>query len=139
MRIVIVAGEFNPPLPDRMVAAAMRKAKELGVTTEVVRVSGAWEIPLAVKAALARRDVAAAVAIAAIVRGETKHDELIAVAVADALMDLQLATGKPIGLGITGPGMTWKQAEARVDNAARALAAAVRAAGAKGRNRSRPR
>jgi 6,7-dimethyl-8-ribityllumazine synthase len=129
VNLVLVASEFNAPLPDRMLAAAEGKAKELGATVvEVVRVPGVWEIPLAVKRALARREVDAAVAIGAIVRGETRHDELIADAVAAALMSLQVATGKPVGLGITGPGMTWEQAEARVGNAARAVAACVRMA-----------
>jgi len=130
MRIVLVASEFNAPIPDRMVEAARRRADALGATVvAVVRVPGTWELPLAVKRALARRDVDAVVAIGAVVRGETKHDELIAEAVAPALMRLQLEAGKPVGLGITGPGMTWRQAEARVENAARAVEAAVRAAG----------
>lgn len=140
MNIVLVASEFNAPIPERMLDAARRKAKELGVTVlDVVRVPGSWEIPLAVRRALARRDVDAAVAIGAIVAGETKHDDLIAEAVADALMHLQLTTGKPIGLGITGPGMTWEQAEARVESAARAVAAVVRMATPRRAGPSHPR
>ena len=128
MRIVLVASEFNAPIPDRMVEVARTRAKALGAEVEVVRVPGTWEIPLAIRAVLARRDVDAAVAIGAVVTGETKHDALIAEAVARELMHLQRETGKPIGLGITGPGMTWEQAEARVKNAGRAVDAAVRAA-----------
>jgi len=127
VNIVLVVSEFNAPLPDRMLEAAQGQAKALGAkVVDVVRVPGAWEIPVAVKRVLARRDVDAVVAIGAIVKGETDHDELIAGTVAGALMELQLATGKPVSLGITGPGMTWDQAEARVENAARAVAAAVR-------------
>jgi len=128
VRIVLVASEFNAPIPDRMVEVARTRAKALGAEVEVVRVPGTWEIPLAVRAVLARRNVDAAVAIGAVVTGETKHDALIAEAVARELMHLQRETGKPIGLGITGPGMTWEQAEARVKNAGRAVDAAVRAA-----------
>jgi 6,7-dimethyl-8-ribityllumazine synthase len=128
VRIVLVASEFNAPIPDRMVEVARTRAKALGAEVEVVRVPGTWEIPLAVRAVLARRNVDAAVAIGAVVTGETKHDELIAGAVARELMHLQRETGKPVGLGITGPGMTWEQAEARVKNAGRAVDAAVRAA-----------
>ena len=128
MRIVLVASEFNAPIPDRMVEVARTRAKALGAEVEVVRVPGTWEIPLAVRAVLARRNVDAAVAIGAVVTGETKHDKLIAGAVARELMHLQRETGKPVGLGITGPGMTWEQAEARVKNAGRAVDAAVRAA-----------
>jgi len=128
VHIVLVASEFNAPIPDKMVEVARTRARALGVEAEVVRVPGTWEIPLAVRAVLARRDVDAAVAIGAVVTGETKHDELIAEAVARELMHLQRETGKPVGLGITGPGMTWEQAEARVKNAGRAVEAAVRAA-----------
>lgn len=140
VRIALVASEFNVPIPDRMLAAAKAKAKELGARVVAVeRVPGVWEIPLAVKRLLARRDVDAVVAIGAVVRGQTKHDELIATTVARALMDLQLAAGKPVGLGITGPGMTWALAEARVRNAARAVEAAVRAAGSGPAGKRRPR
>ena len=128
MRIVLVASEFNAPIPDRMVEVARTRAKALGAEVEVVRVPGTWEIPLAIRAVLAQRNVDAAVAIGAVVTGKTKHDALIAEAVARELMHLQRETGKPIGLGITGPGMTWEQAEARVKNAGRAVDAAVRAA-----------
>ena len=129
MNIVLVASEFNAPIPDRMVEIARARAKALGVKVmEVVRVPGIWEIPLAVRVLLARPDVHAAVAIGAVVTGETEHDELIAGAVARELMRAQREFGKPVALGITGPGMTWKQAEARVKNAGRAVDAAVRMA-----------
>lgn len=127
MRIAFVASEFNAPIPDRMLEAAQTRAEELRASVvAVVRVPGAWEIPLAVKSLLRRRDVDAAVAIGAVVKGETEHDELIALTVAHELMHLQLETGKPVGLGITGPDMTWEQAKARVGNGARAVDAVVR-------------
>jgi len=108
------------------VARALARAKELGAeVVEVVRVPGTFEIPLALKRLLARRDVDGAVAIGAVIKGQTKHDELIAHAVAGRLLDLELETGKPIGLGITGPGMSAKVAARRIRNAARAVDAAV--------------
>jgi len=129
VNIALVASEFNAPIPEKMLAAARGRADALGVkVVAVVRVPGTWEIPLAAKAALARKDVDAVVAIGALVQGETGHDALIGDAVARALMELMLASGKPIGLGITGPGMTWEQAEERVENAVRAVDAAVRMA-----------
>jgi 6,7-dimethyl-8-ribityllumazine synthase len=112
-----------------MLKAAEAHAKKLGVeVVAVVRVPGVWELPLAVKSLLAREDVDAVVAIGAVVKGGTEHDELIARTVAIALMFAQVDAHKPVGLGITGPGMTWAQAEARIANAARAVDAAVRMA-----------
>ena len=129
MRIALVASEFNDPIPDRMLEVAKARAEKLGVeVAAVVRVPGVWELPLAVRSLLAREDVDAVVAIGAIVKGQTKHDELIAQTVALALMVAQVDARKPVGLGITGPGMTWAQAEARIGNAARAVDAAVRMA-----------
>lgn len=129
MNIALVASEFNAPIPDRMLDAAKARARKLAAkVVAVVRVPGVWELPLAAKALLARKDVDAVVAVGAVVQGDTRHDALIAGVVAEALMRLQLETGKPVGLGITGPGMTWSQAEARVENAGRAVEAAVRMA-----------
>ena len=93
--------------------------------TAVVRVPGTFEIPLAVQRLLGRSDVDAAVAIGAVVKGETLHDEALMAAVPQALLDVGLRAAKPIGLGITGPGMTDVQALARVDKGADAVDAAV--------------
>ena len=126
MRLAVVAAAFNADVTDKMVARALARAKELGAeVVEVVRVPGTFEIPLALKRLLARTDIDGGVAIGAVIKGQTKHDELIAHAVAGRLLDLQLETGKPIGLGITGPGMSAKVAVRRIRNAARAVDAVV--------------
>ncbi len=125
MRLVIVASLFNREVVDPMVERALKRAAELGLqVTTVVRVPGAFEIPPAVQRLLERSDVDAAVALGAVIKGETKHDEVIMQAAAAALMDIGLRTGKPVGLGITGPGMTDRQAKARIAAASRAVDAA---------------
>jgi len=126
MRLAIVASSFNAEITDRMVERALAKAKELGAeVVEVVRVPGAFEIPPALHRLLRRKDIDAGVAIGAVIKGQTKHDELIAHAVARALLDLEIGTGKPVGLGISGPGMSHALAVRRIGNAARAVEAAV--------------
>ncbi len=125
MRLVIVASRFNGEVVDPMVERALQRAAELDVkVTTVVRVPGAFEIPPAVQRLLERSDVDGAVALGAVITGETKHDEVIMHAVVPALLDIGLRTGKPVGLGITGPGMTERQAKARIAYAARAVDAA---------------
>lgn len=125
MRLAIVASQFNREIVDAMVERALARAKELGLqVTTVVRVPGTFEVPPAIQRLLERTDVDGAVALGAVIQGETKHDEVIMQAAADALMDIGLRTGKPVGLGITGPGMTYKQAKARIDAASRAVDAA---------------
>jgi 6,7-dimethyl-8-ribityllumazine synthase len=125
MRLAVVASRFNPEVTDLMLDRALERAKELGLDVSlVVRVPGAFEIPLAVERLLGRSDVDGAVAVGAVIKGETLHDEVIMQAMARGLMDVGLRAGKPVGLGVTGPGMTDEQAIARIDAAARAVDAA---------------
>jgi len=126
LRIALVASLFNRDVVDRMLDEALARARKLNATVvTVVRVPGAFEIPLAVQRLLERDDVDGAVAIGAVIKGETKHDEVIMETTSRALMDIGLRTGKPVGLGITGPGMTDEQAMARTPNAARAVESVV--------------
>jgi 6,7-dimethyl-8-ribityllumazine synthase len=127
-RISIIAAEFNRAIIDPMVVAARDEAKQLGIAIDrEVRVPGSLEIPLVAAALLARRDVDAVAALGYLEKGETLHGEVIGHVVYRALVELQLAHRKPIGVGIIGPGATLQQAEARHDGFARA---AVRAAAA---------
>jgi len=126
MNLAIVAAEFNPEVTDRMVEKAVARAKERGVrVASLVRVPGTFEIPLRIQRLLERPDVDAAVAIGAVIKGETLHDEALMAAVPKALLDIGLRSGKPVGLGITGPGMTDEQALARVDKGAEAVDVAL--------------
>jgi len=126
MRLAIVAAEFHREVTDRMLETALARAKERGIrVTSVVRVPGTFEIPLAVQRLLERPDVDAAVAIGAVIKGETLHDEALMAAVPKALLEVGLRSGKPVGLGITGPGMTDEQALARVGKGADAVDAAL--------------
>jgi 6,7-dimethyl-8-ribityllumazine synthase len=126
MRLAIVAAEFNREVTDRMVERALARAKERGIrVSSVVRVPGTFEIPLAVQRLLERPDVDGAVAIGAVIKGETLHDEALMAVVPKALLDVGLRSGKPVGFGITGPGMTDEQALARVDKGAEAVDAAL--------------
>jgi 6,7-dimethyl-8-ribityllumazine synthase len=126
MNLAIVAAEFHRDITDRMVERALARAKERGIrVTAVVRVPGTFEIPLAVQRLLGRADVDAAVAIGAVIKGETLHDEALMAAVPMALLNVGLRSSKPVGLGITGPGMTDEQALARVEKGAEAVDAAM--------------
>lgn len=126
MRLAIVAAEFNREVTDLMVEKALARAEERGIhVTSVVRVPGVFEIPLAVERLLERADVDAAVAIGAVIKGGTLHDEALMAAVPKALLDIERAAHKPVGLGITGPGMTDEQAIARIGKGAEAVDVAL--------------
>jgi len=126
-RLAIVAAEFNRPLVDAMVEAALDEARREGarVAMDPVRVPGSYETPIVTSALIARRDVDAVVVLGYIERGETQHGEVMGQVVQGALVSLAIEHRKPVGIGIIGPGATREQAEERKDSYARA---AVRAA-----------
>jgi 6,7-dimethyl-8-ribityllumazine synthase len=125
-RIALVQADFHFTITTRMANAALEKARQLGAPVIAhAHVPGAFDLPLAVKRLLGRGDVDAVVCVGAILQGETMHDEVIANACAQALTGLALATGKPVGFGVTGPGMTLAQAEARIPAGAFAVESVI--------------
>lgn len=78
-------------------------------------VPGCYDMPLVIDELLKRRDVDAVITLGAIIKGETKHDEVIANSVAKSFIDLSLKYRKPVILGIGGPDMTLEQAKDRVE------------------------
>ncbi|BEP18493.1 6,7-dimethyl-8-ribityllumazine synthase [Pyrofollis japonicus] len=130
IRLGIVVSEFNYDVTYLMMQRAISHAKFLGaVVTYVAKAPGAYDIPLLVEKMLKKDDVDAVVALGAIIKGATKHDEVIAHQVARKLVDLAEKYGKPVTLGISGPGMNRMQALERVDDyARRAVEAAIKLA-----------
>ncbi|HID04682.1 MAG TPA: 6,7-dimethyl-8-ribityllumazine synthase [Candidatus Caldiarchaeum subterraneum] len=128
MKIAIVVSEFNSPITEKMLESALRHAEKIGVEiSHVVKVPGSYDMPIAVKRLLSRDDVDAVVTLGAIIKGETRHDEVIAHALAHTLHELSITYDKPVALGVAGPGLSWEQAEARIDEyATRALNAAIK-------------
>ncbi|MDP6659168.1 MAG: 6,7-dimethyl-8-ribityllumazine synthase [Candidatus Poseidoniia archaeon] len=98
-----------------MAVAAGERAGELGLEVVAERwVPGALECPLALQRLLARDDIAGAVLLGIIERGETQHGLAMGQAVVQAVLDLQLATGKPVGMGVIGPGAEPQHIEPRL-------------------------
>lgn len=69
----------------------------------VVRVPGAWELPLACQHMIATGRFDAVIALGAVVRGETAHFEFISGECARGLMQLAAETGVPVGFGVLTP------------------------------------
>lgn len=131
LRVCLIVSRFNSDITDSLLEGALTTLKEWRVKSaniRVVRVPGAFEIPLACAKLLAtRKKPDAIVALGCIIKGETKHDEYISHAVAGALQDLMLAHKKPIGFGIITPN-TLEQAKARSRGETNHGASAARAA-----------
>ncbi len=127
IRIALVASEFNYDVTLLMLERAKEEVDFLGASLgPVVKTPGVYDLPLAVRALFARRDVDAVVALGAVIEGETQHDEVVMHQAARKLLDLSVEHGKPLGLGISGPGETRLQAQDRIENAANAVRAAVK-------------
>ncbi len=127
MKIAIVVSDFNSDVTHPMLERALAHAKALGADiARVVHVPGVYDMPLAIKKLLARKDIDGVAILGAVIKGETLHDELISNATARAATRLALEFEKPVGLGITGPGMTREQARDRIDNAKHAVEAVVK-------------
>jgi len=130
VKLGIAASEFNWDIVGPMLDFAKRHANflEADVVAEVL-VPGVYELPLAAKALVERPDVDAVVTLGAVIEGETQHDEMVMQQATRKLIDLAVEHGKPVALGISGPGMTRLQALDRVNEyAKRAVEAAVKMA-----------
>jgi 6,7-dimethyl-8-ribityllumazine synthase len=126
LKIALVVSDFNSDVTSMMLERARRHAEFLGAeVTHLVHVPGVYDMPLIVKRLLGRDDVDGIALLGAVIKGDTKHDELIAGTTAAAAVDLSLQFNKPVGLGITGPGMDRMQALDRIDNAKNAVESVV--------------
>ncbi len=115
MNIAIVVSEFNDEVTSKMLEIALEKARSLKINvSHTCKVPGAFDMPIMIDALLKKKEIDAVVTLGAIIKGETKHDELIAKVVAKTLSELSLKYQKPVSLGITGPGMSERQAHQRI-------------------------
>ena len=117
IRIAIVVSEFNKEITYKMSDLAKENVNKQNDATlnYVCYVPGCYDMPLIINELLRRKDVDAVITLGAIIKGETKHDELIANSVANSLIDLSLEYRKPVILGISGPGITLQQARDRIE------------------------
>ncbi|MET1128766.1 MAG: 6,7-dimethyl-8-ribityllumazine synthase [Thermoproteota archaeon] len=130
VKIGIVVSEFNYDVTYLMLQRAVSYAKFLGASVAyIVKSPGVYDMPILVEELLKKDDVDAVVALGAVITGATKHDEVIAHQTARKLMDLAEKYGKPVTLGVSGPGMNRVQALERIDDyARRSVEAAVKLA-----------
>jgi len=114
-RFVVLASRFNEVITQRLVDGALDALVKHGASyddVDLVWVPGAWELPAAARRALVTERYDAAVAVGAVIRGETPHFEYVAGEAARGLADVSAEFDRPIGFGLlTCDNMA--QAEAR--------------------------
>ena len=127
LRVGVVCARWNPTVTDAMLTAALDTLRRRGARASdvsVARVPGAFEVAAGAKALIDSGRFHAVVALAAIVRGQTTHHQVLGHSVASALAALTVQAGIPIGFGILTC-ETMEQARERTDKGVEAAEAAI--------------
>jgi 6,7-dimethyl-8-ribityllumazine synthase len=118
-RFVLVVADFYADLAAQLEDGARRGLRDCGVAdhdVETARVPGCFELPLAARRLIVEGNVDGVVALGIVIRGDTPHFEFVAGECARGIMEVQLATGIPIGFGVLTTDNR-AQAEERADPA----------------------
>lgn len=102
-RFGIVLGRFNGFIGERLLDGALDTLARHGVEAgqiEVVRVPGAFEIPLTLKALAAARKYDALIALGAVIRGATPHFEYVAGECAKGIAQVMMQYDIPVAFGV---------------------------------------
>ena len=103
LRFGIVASRFNDFIVERLLEAAVETLVNAGAEAgdlDVVRVPGAFEIPLALKLLAAGNRYDGLLAIGCVIRGETPHFDYVAGEASRGVTDISLEHRIPVGFGI---------------------------------------
>lgn len=102
-RIAVVASRFNESITRALLEGALDALVRHGASfddIDVIWVPGAWELPLAVRAAMASERYDAIVALGAVIRGDTPHFEYVAGEASRGLADAAIEAEIPVGFGL---------------------------------------
>ena len=114
-RFAVVVSRFNEEITEGLLRGARQALAEALVSdadVTVMRVPGAFEIPITALRAAETGHFDAVICIGCVIKGETMHFEYIAGTVCQAIADAASATGVPIALGVLTT-LTEEQAIAR--------------------------
>jgi 6,7-dimethyl-8-ribityllumazine synthase len=102
-RFALVASRFNHFIVDRLVDGALDAIVRHGGDASritIVRVPGAWEIPVVVARLAQKRSVDAIIALGAVIRGSTPHFDYVAAEVTKGIATVSMQTGVPVAFGV---------------------------------------
>jgi 6,7-dimethyl-8-ribityllumazine synthase len=103
IRLALIVARFNEEVTARLLEGALAEARALGVHQDritILRVPGAFEIPLVVKRLCDANKVDAIACLGAVIRGETAHFEYVCEAAVGGIAALGREYGLPITNGI---------------------------------------
>ena len=119
LRFAIIAARFNDAVVERLIDGAVRSLDGHGADParlELVRVPGAYDLPLVARRIAESGRADAIIALGAVIRGETAHFEYVASACAQGLARVADETGVPVAFGVLTT-ENEEQAEARAGGA----------------------
>ncbi len=103
LKFALVAGRFNDFIGERLISGALdyltRHGADQGDLT-IVRVPGAFEIPLAAKKLAASGKYHGVICLGAVIRGATPHFDYVATECTKGLAHVMLDTDVPVGFGV---------------------------------------
>ncbi len=102
-RFAIVASRFNHFIVDRLVDGAVDCLVRHGASSDnidLIRVPGAWEIPLVVQRVARSKSYSGIVAVGAVIRGSTPHFDYVASEVTKGLASVSLNENVPAAFGV---------------------------------------
>lgn len=103
LRFALVATRFNDFIVDRLIGGAVDYLTRHGATREdmvIVRIPGAFEMPLVAKRLAASGKYHGVVCLGAVIRGSTPHFDYVAAEVSKGLASVSLEHGVPVGFGV---------------------------------------
>jgi 6,7-dimethyl-8-ribityllumazine synthase len=102
-KFVLVASRFNDFITDRLVGGAMDALLRSGVKDadiDIVKVPGAFEIPLIAKKMAGKKKYHAVICLGAVIRGATPHFDYVSAEVSKGVALVSMETGVPVIFGI---------------------------------------
>jgi 6,7-dimethyl-8-ribityllumazine synthase len=116
LRFAIVATRFNEFVVEPLLRGALDALKRHGAAEkqiEIIRVPGAFDMPIVVRKLAMSRRYEALIALGAVIRGQTPHFDYVAGECASGLARIALESGIPVGFGV----LTTDTMEQAVDRA----------------------
>jgi 6,7-dimethyl-8-ribityllumazine synthase len=102
-RFAIIVSRFNSFITDRLLEGALDALRRHGAEDsmiDIVRVPGAFEIPLMAKLLACRKDIDGIICLGAVIKGGTPHFHYVASEVTKGIAAVSLDSEKPIAFGI---------------------------------------
>jgi len=103
LKFALVVSRFNSFITERLLEGALDSLRRKGVKEEdltVIRVPGAWEIPLVTRKLAGAKAHDAVICLGAVIRGSTPHFDYVAAEVSKGIAQVSLESGVPVAFGI---------------------------------------